>query len=149
MLPDAAQTASLASVSDNSDKVAAKTRNAVVTEKYKAHQLGLRGITLKLDHGRERNTRRGRQRIAVDAGADRGQCDRATIMFHGQLQAAAHRAGQQFGLARVPTAPYGTDRVRDETRGQASGRANDGRAGRAATRIAHSVSAMIAGPPRR
>src|SRR6185312_8091491 len=64
------------------------------------------------------NVRRLRNRIAVDAAADRREGDAAHAMPGRQLQAITVTAGEQLRRAMPPVAVARTDRVDDELRRQ-------------------------------
>jgi hypothetical protein len=68
-----------------------------------------------LDDGTQRRAAGLVQGIPVDPGADRREGDASTAVLDRQLEAAAVRSGQRFGLARFAAVPDGAHGVEHES----------------------------------
>src|SRR5579862_1826810 len=74
------------------------------------------------------------RREAIDAGRDRGKCDRGQAMGHGQVQRRAIAGCQQLLLTLAAAVPDRTDGVNDMLRRQPITAGDLGGAGRAAAK---------------
>ena len=86
----------------------------------------------QVPHG---NVRRLLLRIAIDAGADGREGNRAHLVEFGELHGVSVAIRQQPGFMMIPALPDGADRVDDPFRCQPEARRDAGLAGRAAVEL--------------
>ena len=87
-------------------------------------EAGFLHLRVRLERGARRGDRgrRGRvERVAVDAGRDRGKRDARAVVLGGQFDRALIAGGEQLTLAAVAAAPHGADGVDDMADWQPAG----------------------------
>src|SRR6266581_3027543 len=85
-----------------------------VAEEHEAHELD--GSNRRLSHSRDRDRSGELDRIAVDAGRDRGEGDRPAAELGCELERAPIARGEQLRLAVRSPVPDGPNRVDDVLR---------------------------------
>ena len=110
----------------------AKAASRRLAEEHEAHELDLGQLRQRRARRRDRDPCGELDRIAVDAGRDRGERDRAAAERRRDLERAPVARGQQRGLAALAAPPDRADGVDDVPRRQPARRRRLRIAGRAA-----------------